>query len=205
MDILNGNQELIGNISTSGKIITSMISQKGDKGEKGETGDSATITIGTITTIEAGMEASVINTGTKTEAILNFKIPKGADGTVNFEELTEAQKESLKGEKGDVGERGETGANGKAATITIGTITSGEEAKVTNSGTETDAVFDFVIPQGPSEAQDINYSNSISGLTAKDVQDAIDELNKTMNAVQDNIKITIEALYPVRKRIYEFI
>ena len=43
------------------------------------------------------------------------------------------------------------GANGKAATIRVGNTTSskpGTIALVTNSGTESDAVFDFVIPRG---------------------------------------------------------
>lgn len=41
--------------------------------------------------------------------------------------------------------------NGKAATVNIGTVTTGEagsQASVTNSGTDTDAVLDFVIPRG---------------------------------------------------------
>lgn len=37
---------------------------------------------------------------------------KGADGTVAFEELTEEQKASLKGDKGDKGDRGERGEKG---------------------------------------------------------------------------------------------
>ena len=48
---------------------------------------------------------------------------------------------------------------GKAATIRIGTTTTGEpgtEATVENSGTETDAVFDFEIPRGtPGELDGI--------------------------------------------------
>lgn len=37
----------------------------------------------------------------------------GKDGTVAFEQLTEEQKQSLKGEKGDKGDKGEPGENGK--------------------------------------------------------------------------------------------
>lgn len=47
------------------------------KGAKGDDGKSATVTIGTVTT---GETASVTNTGTETEAVLNFVLPKGADG-----------------------------------------------------------------------------------------------------------------------------
>lgn len=45
--------------------------------------------------------------------------------------------------------QGPEGPAGKAATIRIGTTTTGEagtEASVENSGTETEAVFDFEIP-----------------------------------------------------------
>lgn len=61
---------------------------------------------------------------------------------------------NIKGPKGDPGDKGETGATGApgtAATINVGTVTTsayGTTAQVTNSGTETAAVFDFVIPQG---------------------------------------------------------
>lgn len=43
----------------------------------------------------------------------------GKDGTVAFDELTEEQKQSLKGEKGDKGEPGEKGKDGKDANLTF--------------------------------------------------------------------------------------
>ena len=49
------------------------------------------------------------------------------------------------------GEGGSSGEAGTAATIEIGTVTTGEagsSASVTNSGTTSAAVFDFVIPRG---------------------------------------------------------
>lgn len=61
---------------------------------------------------------------------------------------------AAKGEKGDTGPKGDTGntgATGEAATIRIGTTTTGEpgsSASVTNSGTTHAAVFNFVIPEG---------------------------------------------------------
>ena len=48
------------------------------------------------------------------------------------------------------------GEAGKAATIQVGRVTTGEpgsDAQVTNSGTENAAVFDFVIPRGEQGAQ----------------------------------------------------
>ena len=42
---------------------------------------SITVTVGTTTTLSAGSPATVTNSGTNTDPILNFGIPKGADGT----------------------------------------------------------------------------------------------------------------------------
>jgi len=55
--------------------------------------------------------------------------------------------------------RGENGLDGQAATISVGTVTTGEpgtQASVTNSGTSNAAVFDFVIPKG--EKGDVDVS-----------------------------------------------
>ena len=52
------------------------------------------------------------------------------------------------GATGPKGAPGEKGADGAAATITVGTVSSGAAASVTNSGTTSAAVFDFVLPKG---------------------------------------------------------
>lgn len=64
---------------------------KGAKGDKGDTGTAATIKVGTVTTGAAGSAASVVNRGDVNNAILDFVLPKGADGkglviTVNGKE-----------------------------------------------------------------------------------------------------------------------
>ena len=51
------------------------------------------------------------------------------------------------------GSVGPQGPAGKAATIQIGSVTSGAAPAVTNSGTETNAVLDFVLQQGPQGPQ----------------------------------------------------
>lgn len=58
---------------------------------------------------------------------------------------------NIKGPQGQKGDPGATGENGKAATIKIGTVTTGaagSAAKVVNSGTSNAAILDFTIPQG---------------------------------------------------------
>jgi hypothetical protein len=47
---------------------------------KGSKGDAATITVGTVTTLPAGSQATVNNSGTSSDAVFDFGIPKGADG-----------------------------------------------------------------------------------------------------------------------------
>ena len=57
----------------------------------------------------------------------------------------------MKGETGT----GAPGPSGAAATISIGTVTTGaagSQAQVTNAGTASAAVFNFVIPQGAKGA-----------------------------------------------------
>lgn len=73
-------------------------------------------------------------TGTFEEFLTKFKGDKGDTGA-----------DGLPGAKGDTGD---TGAAGKSATVTIGTVTTGEAASVTNTGTGTDAVLNFVLPAG---------------------------------------------------------
>ena len=59
------------------------------------------------------------------------------------------------GATGPAGATGSSGVNGQAATISVGTVTTGAagpSASVTNSGTSTAAVFNFTIPQGQTGA-----------------------------------------------------
>ena len=58
--------------------------EKGDpglQGEPGAPGTSATITVGTTTTLPAGSDATVAQEGTPQNTVLNFGIPRGANGS----------------------------------------------------------------------------------------------------------------------------
>lgn len=81
---------------------------------------------------------------------------------------------NIKGPKGDKGDTGDTGARGAAGTISVGSVTTtayGGSASVTNSGTSTDAVFDFVIPQGrPGEQVTDMQDLTLSSLTQPSTQ-----------------------------------
>ena len=53
---------------------------KGDPGEKGDPGVTPQLTIGTVTTLEPGEDATVAITGPAEAPVLNFGIPKGEPG-----------------------------------------------------------------------------------------------------------------------------
>jgi hypothetical protein len=57
-----------------------VIAQAGSTGPTGPAGTSPTLSIGTITTLAAGSSATVTNSGTAQDAVLNFGIPQGATG-----------------------------------------------------------------------------------------------------------------------------
>lgn len=98
----------------------------GETGPQGDPGTAATIEIGTVSTGNAGSQASVVNAGTSTAAVLNFTIPQGATGP--------------QGPKGDPGDGGVVSVNGvqpdESGNVTIGAsnITTGILA-LTNGGT----------------------------------------------------------------------
>lgn len=58
------------------------------------------------------------------------------------------------------------GVDGKAATITVGTVTEGETASVVNSGTTSAAIFDFVLPKGDTGAQGEKGETGANGTNA---------------------------------------
>ena len=53
----------------------------GAKGAAGTSGSSATVSVGSVTTESAGSQATVSNSGSGSNAVLNFGIPQGAPGT----------------------------------------------------------------------------------------------------------------------------
>ena len=126
---------------------------KGETGAKGDRGDigPATIKVGTTETVSELENASVSNSGTEKDVILDFKIPRGEKG-----EKGDIGIQGIKGEKGDRGDIGPQGVKGDRgdvgpATIKVGTtetVSELENAIVSNSGTEKDVILDFKIPRG---------------------------------------------------------
>ena len=127
----------------------------GPRGVTGTTGAAETITIRNTVTSEPETPAAVVDITGSPDHILDFYLPRGATGATGATGAAgpagATGATGNTGAEGPVGPTGETGPTGAAATITIGSVTTGDpgtEASVTNSGTSEDAVFDFVIPRG---------------------------------------------------------
>ena len=107
------------------------------KGEKGDKGNTGAITVGNVITGNAGSSAIITNSGTSTDAVLNFTIPKG--------------------DKGDTG----------AITVgTVTTGNAGSSVIITNSGTPSDAVLNFTIPKGDKGEQGTGFAGTLTSLPA---------------------------------------
>ena len=76
--------------------------------EKAENGDfSATVAIGNVTTGQPGSQASIKNTGTAKDAVLDFSIPQGQQGPKG-----DTGPQGPKGDTGPQGPKGDTGPQG---------------------------------------------------------------------------------------------
>lgn len=149
----------------------------GTVGPTGPTGPAgpATIGVGTTSTGLPGTLASVTNSGTDENVVLDFIIPAGETGptgpageigptgpagetgptgpTGPTGEIGPTGPTGATGPTGPTGEIGPTGPTGETPTLTIGTVTTGEpgtEAAATITGTAPNYVLNLTIPQGPT-------------------------------------------------------
>ena len=139
----------------------------------------------------------------------NVQGPKGDKGDTGskgeaftYADFTQEQLASLKGPKGDKGDTGAAGAQGpqgpqgvqglqglqgpagNGATITIGSVTTsapGTSANVTNSGTSSAVVLDFVLPKGKDGADGgVTVDEELSATSTNPVQ------NRAVKAALDS-------------------
>lgn len=101
--------------------------EQGPQGPAGNDGQTPNITIGTVTTLEAGTNATAEITGTTPDLTLNLGIPKGADGTVGTGSEVDLSNLSL-----SINEQQLTLNNNETAlsTVTIPTATVTDEQVV---------------------------------------------------------------------------
>ena len=157
-------------------------------GGKGDKGDAATITVGSTYTLPAGSSATVTNSGTTSDAILNFGIPRGNEGargetgatgngissitlnpnytlTIRYTNGTSYTTTSV---------RGEAGADGFSPVATV--TKSGDTATISITdaeGTTTATVTDGVTP---------TVDSSLSGSSTNPVQN--DVITNALNGKQ---------------------
>lgn len=96
----------------------------------------------------------------------------------------------IQGEQGERGVQGAQGPAGTAATITIGNVTTsapGTSAQVTNRGTSSAAVLDFVLPKGKDGADGgVTVDDTLSSTSTNPVQN-----NVIYNALLNKVGIDI--------------
>lgn len=181
---------------------------QGLRGEKGDKGDAFKYTDFTASQLTAlkGPKGDTGNTGPQGErgpqGATGPQGPKGDKGDTGpqgskgdkgdaftYADFTQEQLAALKGPKGDKGDAGEKGDTGAAASIKIGTVTTGaagSNASVTNSGTASNVVLDFTLPRGNDGADGadggIVVDTALSGTSTNPVQNKVikAELDKKM-------------------------
>lgn len=96
----------------------------------------------------------------------------------------------IQGEQGERGVQGAQGPAGNAATITIGSVTTsapGTSAQVTNRGTSSAAVLDFVLPKGKDGADGgVTVDDTLSSTSTNPVQNNV-IYNALLNKVGTDI------------------
>lgn len=122
----------------------------------------------------------------------NIQGPKGDKGDAGDTGAAGAQgPQGPQGPQGVQGLQGLQGPAGNAATITIGSVTTsapGTAAKVTNSGTSSAVVLDFVLPKGKDGADGgVTVDDALSDASTNAIQ------NKVVKAALDNRAVLDDA------------
>ena len=136
------------NVGDSNNALLNFVIRQGEKGDTGTQG-------------VVGPQGPIGNTGT--QGVVGPTGPKGDTGTQGVIGPT-----GLRGNTGTQGIQGPTGpvgATGTAATVQIGTVSTGVSVSVTTTGTSQNAYLNFVIPQGPQGIQGIQGIQGVTGNT----------------------------------------
>ena len=166
---------------------------QGIPGEKGSDGVSPTVTVEATAN---GHKVSITDVG----GTQSFDVLNGAKGEQGVQGIP-----GEAGAKGDTGEKGADGAKGdpgEAATITIGSVTSGVQASVENAGTANAAVLNFVLPKGEKGDTGLQGVTGEAGAKGEqgepgkngtDGKNGEDGFSPTVavEAVEDGTKVTI--------------
>ena len=144
-------------------------------GLKGDPGEAATIQVGTVTASDPGSNPQVTNTGTEQNAILNFVLPRGQQGT-----------QGPPGEGVTFGAYSAFPNPGQSNVLYVDNTVNPMRAYVWNGKK--------YVPAGGAAA-DVSYDNESSGLTAQTVQEAIDENAQNISSLNSSLNSKATYIY----------
>lgn len=157
-NVTSGDVAQVTNVGTPQKAVLDFVLPKGDTGPQGPQGPQGLTGLRGAAGPQGpqGPKGDPFTYDDFTEEqLLSLTGPQGPAGPQGQKGDTGAQ--GPKGDTGSQGPQGPAGAEGPqgeagpAATVSVGSVTTGEpgtQASVTNSGTEHNAVFNFTIPRG---------------------------------------------------------
>ena len=200
-DIPRGNVGATGAVGQTGpKGDTGAKGDKGDKGDTGATGpQGATGATGAVgaqgATGAQGPQGQTGAQGPQGETgrgITNVVLNSDYTLTFTFSDNTTYTTPSIRGPQGIQGIQGIQGNAGvNPVTISIGSVTeatAGDPPSITNSGTSTNLVLDFVLPTG---AAAVNIDDTaVSGVTvwsSEKVNTELTTINTTVSALQTGV------------------
>ena len=140
---------------------------KGEIGNTGAKGDAATVALGTVATGAAGSSVIITDSGTPSDAVFNFTIPRGD-----------------KGDKATI------------AVGTVTTGDAGTAVVITDVGTPSDSIFDFTIPKGDQGNPGVSGISGAFNLPITNSSGTTIVVNHNFNAypivqVYDNTNVVI--------------
>lgn len=169
-------------------------------GLKGDPGEAATIQVGTVTASEPGGDPEVTNSGTENDAVLNFTLPRGEPGSMWYQgdEITGTSTSGTVFSGSGI-------ANAEVNDMYLNTGSGADRGNVyvcTLAGNASTAQWTYkqnimgpTGPAGTANASSVAYDNETSGLTADNVQEAVDELNQKMYFKPNMVGMTDISLY----------
>jgi len=140
---------------------------QGPQGPQGETGTAATITVGTVTTGNPGTNVSVVNSGTSSNAIFDFIIPRGDKGE-NGSGITSITKT---GTAGLVDTYTITFDNGDTTTFTVTNGAQGDAGRGITSITKTGIsglIDTYTITYSDNTTSTFTVTNGQNGTNGED-------------------------------------
>ena len=158
----------------SGQWVDAVNSQ-GKQGIQGIPGDNGTVQVGSVSTKLPNQSATVTNSGTSLNAVLDFGIPRGSNVSVGT---------TTTGNPGTNASVDNTGSNGDAilnftiprgSNVSVGTTTTGNpgtNASVDNTGSNGDAILNFTIPRGTGITNVVDNGNNTMTITYGDSETA---------------------------------